>query len=981
MVRVGTIALLAALSGAVPEAAAQVAPASLAGRPELEVASGPPVRRAISVSNGRAPLRAARAWAGFVAEVGPRWQAMWDDATAVPRRLWGQGIAAPGATASPAAAEAFTRSFLARHVDLLAPGSSMKDLVLVSNRLDDGMRTLGFRQHHQGMEVLGGQVSFRFKNDRLFVIGAEALPAVVARPGRAVGDAQARQLAAAWIGEEAAQVQAGAVTGPLVLPLIGNHRVLGYRTVVAVTVDARQPIGRWSVYLDAATGERVARRQTLMFATATLSYNTPERRPGGTRIDYPAQGASVDTDGSATTSDDTGQFTWSGTSPTLLTTRARGPLVRVHNDSGSDATAMFTVAPDGSQVWGAASDDQVDSQLTTFVHARIVKDYARRFAPSLAFLDEELQATDNIAASCNAFSDGDTINFYNADADCENTGRLPDVIYHEFGHALHMHSIIDGVGVFESALSEGMSDYLSCTIHDEAGMGRGFFYSNTPLRNLDPVGSEKRWPDDVGEAHDTGEIIGGALWDLRKAMIDRYGHDEGISRTDQLYYAALQRASDIPSVYVELLAADDDNGDLSDGTPDSCLIDAAFGPHGLRALAFDMVPLATESPSATGFTVSATIDTIVPACAGNELTSATVEWRLRDDPDTGGELAMAVSGDQYSATIPSQPDGTVVNYKVRIEFGDGSLIRYPANIADPWYEFYVGDVDVIYCTGFEDEDPFANGWTHRLDSGTAQEGADDWAWGPIVDTPGSGDPPAAYEGVNVIGNDLGGADYNGQYQPSKVNSCTSPAFSVGAYSDVRLQYRRWLGVEDAHFDKASIYVNGALGWRNFDSNMGNGSAIQHQDREWRFHDVPLSRFITDGTVRIKFEIDSDGGLEFGGWNIDDFCIVARTSAVCGDGNLAGVEQCDDGADNDDTRPDACRTSCRLPFCGDGVVDDGEVCDDGDALDQGPCNATCSGGPATAGGCCSTGSGNPGEVAGVLLLALLVAGGLRRRRPS
>jgi hypothetical protein len=56
------------------------------------------------------------------------------------------------------------------------------------------------------------------------------------------------------------------------------------------------------------------------------------------------------------------------------------------------------------------------------------------------------------------------------------------------------------------------------------------------------------------------------------------------------------------------------------------------------------------------------------------------------------------------------------------------------------------------------------------------------------------------------------------------------------------------------------------------------------------------------------------------------------TASCGNGMLEADEECDDGAANSDTQPDACRTSCRLPFCGDLVVDTGEDCDppDGDA---------------------------------------------------
>jgi hypothetical protein len=50
------------------------------------------------------------------------------------------------------------------------------------------------------------------------------------------------------------------------------------------------------------------------------------------------------------------------------------------------------------------------------------------------------------------------------------------------------------------------------------------------------------------------------------------------------------------------------------------------------------------------------------------------------------------------------------------------------------------------------------------------------------------------------------------------------------------------------------------------------------------------------------------------------------SPVCGNGLLETGEQCDDGAENDDVTPGACRTTCRPAHCGDGVIDLGEVCD-------------------------------------------------------
>lgn len=65
------------------------------------------------------------------------------------------------------------------------------------------------------------------------------------------------------------------------------------------------------------------------------------------------------------------------------------------------------------------------------------------------------------------------------------------------------------------------------------------------------------------------------------------------------------------------------------------------------------------------------------------------------------------------------------------------------------------------------------------------------------------------------------------------------------------------------------------------------------------------------------------------------------------------EDCDEGASNSDTAPDACRqhitlengggtvVECKRAFCGDGVVDSGERCDDNNSTNRDGCNPTCS----------------------------------------
>jgi len=69
---------------------------------------------------------------------------------------------------------------------------------------------------------------------------------------------------------------------------------------------------------------------------------------------------------------------------------------------------------------------------------------------------------------------------------------------------------------------------------------------------------------------------------------------------------------------------------------------------------------------------------------------------------------------------------------------------------------------------------------------------------------------------------------------------------------------------------------------------------------------------------------------------------STTKAVCGNGFLEAGEQCDQGAENSDTIPNACRMNCQKPVCGDSVVDTqyAEQCDDGNTMDGDGCDAFC-----------------------------------------
>ena len=71
--------------------------------------------------------------------------------------------------------------------------------------------------------------------------------------------------------------------------------------------------------------------------------------------------------------------------------------------------------------------------------------------------------------------------------------------------------------------------------------------------------------------------------------------------------------------------------------------------------------------------------------------------------------------------------------------------------------------------------------------------------------------------------------------------------------------------------------------------------------------------------------------------IDGVPFGQSTSGECGDGDLNGAEECDNGEANSDTEPDACRTACVEASCGDGVVDSNEDCEPEGPV---PCSSNC-----------------------------------------
>ncbi len=932
--RMRTLGIAAAVSAGLIHDSGAVIRQKSADAPQVSAERGPRTHRTIG-------------W-GTIQQVG--WRAIFDRDTDVPLRMWGNGIAAPGAVGNAAIAEQVARQFLATHVATLAPGSQTSDFVLVSNQVGGSgdTRSVGFEQRSGGLRVIGGAIGFTFKHDRLVMVGSTALPhVIVPGSGQRLAVSTLAAKATGWLAGDGFATElsrtrnalgADRVIVPIVRPRRGAVDVQ-YRVAEQLALESRDATpGSWDVWVDATSGAPIARKSRLHFGTGKVLFDVPERHPGATRMPAPAPFATHSIGGTALTSALDGSVTWNGTGAVTVAPGLRGPFVAISNAAGALATDSISLTAGGTATWSKASSETSDAQLAAFVHASIVKEFAKtHLDPNLAWLDDTISVNVNENSSCNAYSTGDDIHFYRKNGSCENTARLADVVYHEFGHSLHNHAIIEGVGAWDGALSEGMSDVLSALITNDAGMGRGFFLSNAPMRNLDPA-QDLRWPDDTtGEVHADGEIIGGTMWDVKKALEAKLGAAAGHAKTVEIFYGILQRASDIPSSYAEALVADDDDGDLANGTPNQCELNTVFKAHGL---ADGVVTAGINAPVRENFTISLDVTPPTGDCPGPAVAKAEVEWRLRGGESQTVELSR--TADKFDGAIPTQPEGSVVQYRVTVTLENGSSVAYPNNAADPFYEFYVGYVAPLWCADFEQR---SSEWTTGTFNGN--QGGDDWEVGEPLGL--ASDPKVAFRGTRVFGTDLSN---DGAYGKQTSTFAETVEIDLEGRLDTRLQLHRWLGVEDGFYDHARILINGQEVWSNKASTSEpQDNGINHIDREWRFADFDLAPFSQDGKVKLRFELESDEGLQMGGWNLDDVCIVYRSAAS--------------------------------PNCGNGELDADEICDDGNLEPGDGCSATCTDeGPGTgepgedAAGCCSSSSGAPGAFGlGGLVLGLV----MRRRR--
>lgn len=859
-----------------PATGAQLAPPAPAAAPAPGALPGP------------ADFRPAQAAEAFVAQHGPEWRVRFDRARGVPEHLYGGGLATAARAGDPASFERAARDLVDSLGEML--GISSRELQLV------GIETLPlgrvgstdklavvFDQVVDGLRVHLGRVHVLFDSEgrvlsldssaQALLAGRDSAPSVSLEAAAAA--ARARFLADAGVEAASIEFVDYLYWGPL--------------------ADVRQaalPVGpayAFRLHADAAPGTLPAAREILIAAqdrplvlssqslvhdfdlTGTVrGWVQPGLLPQGSdpEVLLPLKDVRMTAPGQpAVFTNAAGQFTFPGVNSALTVTASlAGNWSTVMNSNGAEHTVAQSVSPGVPSTFtlNPSKAEETTAQVNAHRAVQLMRDYLLSLDPSETTLDFPVLSNTNIQDTCNAYYDGVSINFFLAGGGCVNTA-YSSVVWHELGHWMND---LYGHGNNFFGMGEGGADVWAMFVGDDPVMGKDFGGPGDFIRsglNTNPFCGDENLGC-YGESHADGQPLMGAIWKVRAQLQASLGAAAGEALADQLVLSWWRAYDDIlvrTTIEEHFLVLDDNDANLANGTPHFAAIDAGFGAQGfppfqLPLFQFSHAPLVlVRHEGSVPVTVSVT-------ALASSVAQVRVFWSTNDGQSWSSSALAHGAGSVWSGSLPGVVSPEIVSYYFEAQNPAGVVNTWPAKGAAEPFHYDVGERTTYAFFNFENLSD--EGWTHQQ-----LLTQDDWQH--EVPAGKSFDPPAAFSGSRVWGNDLGNSNFNGAYQPSVDNVLRSPVFNLAGATHTHLRFRRWLSVEKSEYDHATITVDGSQVWEN-------PFATQTVDDAWRFVDFDIGTLAdNDSSVQVEFRLVTDGGLELGGWNLDDVEILGLAPAI------------------------------------------------------------------------------------------------------
>ncbi|MCH8147392.1 MAG: hypothetical protein IH987_05265, partial [Planctomycetes bacterium] len=318
--------------------------------------------------------------------------------------------------------------------------------------------------------------------------------------------------------------------------------------------------------------------------------------------------------GNSATADVNGDYVISnaGTTDVTVESPPSGLYFVVSDAQQAEEVLTQTVTPPGPADFthNAANTSEFDrAEVNGYVHANVVRDFTLAQNPSYPTISTQTGmgvVVNRKGQNCpgNAFylAGSVTINFCKAARGFPNTA-FSSIVHHEYGH--HM---VETGGSGQGQYGEGMGDSVGVLIADDPVLAPGFFGNcASGLRNAD---NTQQYPCS-GSIHTCGQILSGCVWHTRDELVVTNPSTYLDIISNLTVNSILLHAGNLitPQIYSDFLMLDDDDADLSNGTPHKTEITTGFAAH-------NMVP---ASLPANDSCLSA-----IEACPGTTFSGSTV---------------------------------------------------------------------------------------------------------------------------------------------------------------------------------------------------------------------------------------------------------------------------------------------------------------------------------------------------------------------
>tara|TARA_B100000989_G_scaffold130686_1_gene97026 strand:+ start:4988 stop:7816 length:2829 start_codon:yes stop_codon:yes gene_type:complete len=614
-------------------------------------------------------LRSSTHWKNFL-EANPNWFVVFDELTKLPNKAFGNPFSLN--TNDPIKMlDVFSTDFLAAYF------SRNLDLRLDKDISTKKYRNIIFKQYFNNLEVLNSNLRLKINSDnKLCGFNLNFHNDIDISTNALISKEDAIASSTSGVIRTMSKIKFDNNLKILPIPNNGKYQ---FELIYSVEFETRISIGpaRYLCYVSATTGELLMRKNQILYeAPAPIThvegelYTTHPFNPSSVE-DLVNLKIENNNNGSIYHTDNNGNVNINANVGTSLNFKLEGLYAKVQTNN---------IVPSFNQSLANNSNALFDNsnstiqERTAYRAVNVIHNHLKSVFPTFTALDIPLETNIDEAGSCNAFYNGNSINFYadglsaNGTDYCEATANIADVVYHEYGHAINGNRYNSGSGMWNGALNEGYADIWAYTITLDPILGTGFYQNNPSgyVRRFDI--NKKVYPQDlVGEVHADGEIIAGAFWDLYLNM------NNNMQQVINLFKETFDSGIDGPngnegSIYtdilIEVLYADDNDGNLSNGTPNDLAIIQAFALHGITLISNANIthnPVSSANNN-TSIGIQANIQLSYPWALGN------VNCYYRINSDTIWTISNMTSiGNIYSTSIPSQSAGTIIAYYLSME--------------------------------------------------------------------------------------------------------------------------------------------------------------------------------------------------------------------------------------------------------------------------------------------------------------------------